>query len=134
MPLPENESEWKKLYVIFATLKGKIRKNSLDDFANIQSTGKIAMKLDEDDKIIGVKICRKDQDIILSTRLGKCIRFMSKKLRIFKGRSSKGIKGIELGTNDKVITLSVLDAVDISPKIAKDLLKTDQLTKLKDQK
>ena len=96
MPLPENESEWKKLYVIFATLKGKIRKNSLDDFANIQSTGKIAMKLDEDDKIIGVKICRVDQDIILSTRLGKCIRFMSKKLRIFKGRSSKGIKGIEL--------------------------------------
>ena len=131
MPLPENESEWKKLYVIFATLKGKIRKNSLDDFANIQSTGKIAMKLDEDDKIIGVKICRLDQDIILSTRLGKCIRFMSKKLRIFKGRSSKGIKGIELGTNDKVITLSVLDAVDISPKIAKDLLKNGSTDKAK---
>ena len=131
MPLPENESEWKKLYVIFATLKGKIRKNSLDDFANIQSTGKIAMKLDEDDKIIGVKICRIDQDIILSTRLGKCIRFMSKKLRIFKGRSSKGIKGIELGTNDKVITLSVLDAVDISPKIAKDLLKNGSADKAK---
>jgi len=131
MPLPENESEWKKLYVIFATLKGKIRKNSLDDFANIQSTGKIAMKLDEDDKIIGVKICRDDQDIILSTRLGKCIRFMSKKLRIFKGRSSKGIKGIELGTNDKVITLSVLDAVDISPKIAKDLLKNGSADKAK---
>ena len=131
MPLPENESEWKKLYVIFATLKGKIRKNSLDDFANIQSTGKIAMKLDEDDKIIGVKICRLDQDIILSTRLGKCIRFMSKKLRIFKGRSSKGIKGIELGTNDKVITLSVLDAVDISPKIAKDLLKNGSADKAK---
>ena len=131
MPLPENESEWKKLYVIFATLKGKIRKNSLDDFANIQSTGKIAMKLDEDDKIIGVKICREDQDIILSTRLGKCIRFMSKKLRIFKGRSSKGIKGIELGTNDKVISLSVLDAVDISPKIAKDLLKNGSADKAK---
>jgi len=131
MPLPENESEWKKLYVIFATLKGKVRKNSLEDFVNIQSTGKIAMKLDEDDKIIGVKICREDQDIILSTRLGKCIRFMSKKLRIFKGRSSKGIKGIELGTNDKVITLSVLDAVDISPKIAKDLLKNGSADKAK---
>ena len=78
MPLPENENEWKKLYVIFATSKGKIRKNSLEDFASIQSTGKIAMKLDEDDKIIGVKICREDQDIILSTKLGKCIRFMSK--------------------------------------------------------
>jgi len=131
MPLPENESEWKKLYVIFATLKGKVRKNSLEDFANIQSTGKIAMKLDEDDKIIGVKICREDQDIILSTRLGKCIRFMSKKLRIFKGRSSKGIKGIELGTDDKVISLSVLDTVNINPKVAKDLLKNGSADKAK---
>jgi len=131
MPLPENESEWKKSYVIFATSKGKVRKNSLDDFANIQSTGKIAMKLDEDDKIIGVKICRENQDIILSTLLGKCIRFMSKKLRIFKGRSSKGIKGIELGTQDKVISLSVLDAVDINPKVAKDLLKNGSADKAK---
>ena len=123
MPLPENQNEWKKFYVIFVTEKGKIRKNSLEDFANIQSTGKIAMKLDEDDKIIGVKICREDQDIILSTKVGKCIRFMSKKLRIFKGRSSKGIKGIELGAGDKVISLSVLNAVDINPKIAKKMLK-----------
>ena len=123
MPLPENESEWKKLYVIFATQKGKIRKNSLEDFISIQSTGKIAMKLDGDDKIIGVKICREDQDIILSTQLGKCIRFMSKKLRIFKGRSSKGIKGIELSPNDKVISLSVLNASDINAKLAKKLLK-----------
>ena len=131
MPLPENEKEWKNLYVIFATLKGKIRKNSLEDFANIQSTGKIAMKLDEDDKIIGVKICREDQDVILSTQLGKCIRFMSKKLRIFKGRSSKGIKGIELGTNDKVISLSVLDAADVNAKVAKNLLKNGSADKAK---
>jgi len=131
MPLPENESEWKKLYVVFATLKGKIRKNSLEDFANIQSTGKIAMKLDEDDKIIGVKICREDQDVVLSTQLGKCIRFMSKKLRIFKGRSSKGIKGIELGTHDKVISLSVLDAVDMNQKTAKHLLKNGSTDKAK---
>jgi len=123
MPLPENEIEWKKLYVVFATSKGKVRKNSLEDFLNIQSTGKIAMKLDSDDAIIGVKICGEDQDIILSTQLGKCIRFMSKKLRIFKGRSSKGIKGIGLGNSDKVISLSVLDSVDINPKVAKKLLK-----------
>ena len=109
MPLPDNENEWRKLYVVFVTSKGKIRKNSLDDFANIQSSGKIAMKLDEDDRIIGVKICSEDQDIMLSTLLGKCIRFMSKKLRIFKGRSSKGIKGIELGEKDKIISLSVID-------------------------
>ena len=131
MPLPENENEWKKLYVIFATLKGRIRKNSLEDFANIQSTGKIAMKLDADDKIIGVKICREDQDIILSTQLGKCIRFMSKKLRIFKGRASKGIKGIELGDKDKVIALSVLDTAGLSPKIAKNLLKNGSTDKTK---
>jgi len=132
MPLPENESEWKKLYVVFATQKGKVRKNSLEDFASIQSTGKIAMKLDDDDKIIGVKICKDDQDIILSTKLGKCIRFMSKKLRIFKGRSSKGIKGIELSPDDKVMSLSVLNKVDINPKAAKNLLKNgaaDQVRK-----
>ena len=131
MPLPENENEWKKLYVIFATQKGKIRKNSLEDFSNIQSTGKIAMKLDGDDTIIGVKICRDDQDVILSTKLGKCIRFMSKKLRIFKGRSSKGIKGIELGSDDKVISLSVLNAVDINPQTAKKLLKNGSTDKNK---
>jgi len=131
MPLPENESEWKKFYVIFATLKGKIRKNSLEDFSNIQSTGKIAMKLDGDDKIIGVKICRENQDVILSTQLGKCIRFMSKKIRIFKGRSSKGIKGIELGNGDKVISLSILDTVNISSKVAKSLIKNGSADKAK---
>jgi DNA gyrase subunit A len=129
MPLPEKESEWKKLYVIFCTAKGKVRKNTLEDFANIQSTGKIAMKLDSDDKIVGVKICRDDQDIILSTELGKCIRFMSKKLRVFKGRSSKGIKGINLGGNDKVISLSVLDSADINLKVAKNLLKNGSSNK-----
>jgi len=129
MPLPENESEWKKLYVVFATLKGKVRKNSLEDFANIQSSGKISMKLDEDDKIIGVKICKEDQDIILSTKLGKCIRFMSKKLRIFKGRSSKGIKGIELSDDDKVISLSVLDPSNINSKTAKNILKNGSADK-----
>ena len=129
MPLPENEKQWKTLYVVFVTQKGKIRKNSLEDFINIQSTGKIAMKLDEDDKIIGVKICREDQDLILSTQLGKCIRFMSKKLRIFKGRSSKGIKGIELKDNDKVISLSVLNNVNISEKSAKTILKNGNADK-----
>ena len=125
MPLPEKESEWKKLYVIFVTQKGKIRKNSLDDFSNIQSTGKIAMKLDEDDKIIGVKICNEDQDIILSTLLGKCIRFMSKKLRIFKGRSSKGIKGVELSQGDKLISLSVVNPNNLNQILDKKNLVKD---------
>ena len=129
MPLPEDESEWKKLYIVFATKKGKIRKNSLEDFANIQTTGKIAMKLDSDDKIIGVKICNENQDIVLSTYFGKCIRFMSKKLRVFKGRSSKGIKGIELRDKDSVISLSVLDASDINLKSANKILKNGSTDK-----
>ena len=109
MPLPEDESEWKNLMVVFATAKGNIRKNTLEDFVNINNSGKIAMKLDQDDRIIGVKICRDDQDILLSTQFGKCIRFKSKKLRLFKGRSSKGIKGMKLNDKDKIISLSILN-------------------------
>ncbi len=109
MPFPEDDSELKNYQIIFATAQGKIRKNSLEDFSSINAAGKIAMKLDTNDKIVGVKICKDDQDVILSTKLGKCIRFESKKLRIFKGRSSKGIKGIVLGPNDQIVSLSILD-------------------------
>ena len=109
MPYPENESELKNCQIVFATSQGKIRKNSLDDFSSINSSGKIAMKLDTNDRIVGVKICKEDQDIILSTKFGKCIRFESKKLRIFKGRSSKGIKGIVLAPNDEIVSLSIID-------------------------
>ena len=109
MPLPEEETDLKNYQIIFATAQGKVRKNSLEDFASINTSGKIAMKLDTNDKIIGVKICKDDQDIILSTKFGKCIRFESKKLRIFKGRSSKGIKGIELTSNDEIVSLSIID-------------------------
>ena len=121
MPLPEDETEWKNLKIIFVTSKGNIRKNTLEDFVNINASGKIAMKLSENDKIIGVKICREDQDILLSTKFGKCIRFMSKKLRLFKGRSSKGIRGMQLSEGDEIISLSILDNVQIgSQKIKKD--------------
>ena len=109
MPFPEDESDWKNLQIVFATAKGKVRKNSLDDFSSINSAGKIAMKLDPNDKIVGVKICKEDQDIMLSTKNGKCIRFESKKLRVFKGRSSKGIKGIDLGPNDEIVSLSIVN-------------------------
>ena len=116
MPLPEDESEWKNLMVIFATAKGNVRKNTLEDFININNSGKIAMKLDQDDKIIGVKICKDEEDILLSTQLGKCIRFKSKKLRLFKGRSSKGIKGVQLADTDKVISLSIIENTKIDQK------------------
>tara|TARA_B100000686_G_C16502633_1_gene817877 strand:- start:186 stop:890 length:705 start_codon:yes stop_codon:yes gene_type:complete len=109
MPFPDENVDKKNMHIIFATSKGKIRKNNLDDFTSINASGKIAMKLDTNDKIVGVKICKDDQDIILSTKLGKCIRFESKKLRVFKGRSSKGIRGINLGENDSIVSLSIID-------------------------
>ena len=125
MPLPEDESLWKNLLIVFVTANGNVRKNSLEDFSNINANGKIAMKLETNDKIVGVKICREDQDIMLSTKNGKCIRFMTKKLRLFKGRSSKGIRGIQLSDNDKVISLSILD----SPKIDSKTIKKDDKIK-----
>ena len=109
MPFPDTDSEWKNLNIVFATAKGKVRKNNLEDFSSINTSGKIAMKLDSNDKIIGVKICKDDQDIILSTKFGKSIRFESKKLRVFKGRSSKGIKGINLSEKDSIVSLSIID-------------------------
>ena len=110
MPFPDDDADLKNYQIVFATAQGKIRKNSLEDFSSINTTGKIAMKLDANDKIVGVKICKEDQDIILSTKLGKCIRFESKKLRIFKGRSSKGIRGIVLSPNDQIVSLSIIDS------------------------
>jgi len=109
MPFPEDDENSKDYQIVFATSQGKIRKNSLEDFSSINTSGKIAMKLDTNDKIVGVKICKDDQDIILSTKFGKCIRFESKKLRVFKGRSSKGIKGIDLAPNDQIVSLSIIN-------------------------
>ena len=109
MPYPDQTTDSKGMYIIFATSNGKIRKNNLEDFSSINTSGKIAMKLDGNDKIVGVKICKDDQDVILSTKLGKCIRFESKKLRVFKGRSSKGIRGINLKQNDHIVSLSIIN-------------------------
>jgi len=125
MPLPEDENEWKKLMIVFVTANGNIRKNSLEDFVSINASGKIAMKLSENDTIVGVKICNDDQDILLSTKFGKCIRFMSKKLRLFKGRSSKGIRGIQLKEKDKIISISILD----NSKINNNIIKKDEKIK-----
>ena len=112
------------MFIVFATSNGKIRKNNLEDFSSINTSGKIAMKLDANDKIAGVKICKDDQDIILSTKLGKCIRFESKKLRVFKGRSSKGIRGINLQQDDSIMSLSIIDHDDLKNK--KKLSKVDK--------
>ena len=129
MPFPEDESDWKNLQIVFATAKGKVRKNSLEDFSSINSAGKIALKLDPNDKIVGVEICKDDQDIMLSTKNGKCIRFESKKLRVFKGRSSKGIKGIDLAPNDEIVSLSIVNRE--KGKKNNKAAKTDLITKEK---
>ncbi len=120
MPFPENISEKKDHHLIFVTSNGKIRKNNLEDFSSINAAGKIAMKLDQGDKIAGVQICRNDQDIILSTSSGKSIRFESNKLRVFKGRSSKGIRGINLADGDKIVSLSIIDHIKQSNKSKKN--------------
>ncbi len=122
MPYPDENTDSKGMYIIFATSDGKIRKNNLEDFSSINTSGKIAMKLDSNDKIIGVKICKDDQDVILSTKFGKCIRFESKKLRVFKGRSSKGIRGINLKQNDNIVSLSIInhDNIKKSEKLDKN--------------
>ena len=126
MPFPEDISEKKDHHLIFVTSNGKIRKNNLEDFNTINAAGKIAMKLDQDDKIAGVQICRNDQDIILSTKFGKSIRFESSKLRVFKGRSSKGIRGINLAQNDKIVSLSIIDHIKKEKPHSKDKKITDK--------
>ena len=130
MPFPDDTVDKKNMHIIFATSKGKIRKNNLEDFTSINASGKIAMKLDNDDKIIGVKICKDDQDIILNTKLGKCIRFESKKLRVFKGRSSKGIRGINLAEKDSIVSLSIIDHDQKGSKNNKDA-KSEHIAKEK---
>ena len=128
MPFPEDESDWKNLQIVFATAMGKVRKNNLEDFSSINAGGKIAMKLDSNDKIVGVKICKDDQDIMLSTKKGKCIRFECKKLRVFKGRSSKGIKGINLAVSDEIVSLSIVnqDKIKKNTKDEKSELKVKE--------
>tara|TARA_E500000331_G_scaffold352747_1_gene401983 strand:+ start:427 stop:3003 length:2577 start_codon:yes stop_codon:yes gene_type:complete len=123
MPFPDDENELKNSFIVFATSQGKVRKNNLEDFMSINQSGKIAMKLDANDRIVGVKICSDNQDIILSTCNGKCIRFDSKKLRVFKGRSSKGIKGINLSERDTIVSLSIINKSEkvSNGKISKDI-------------
>ncbi len=113
MPMPEDETSWAALNVMFATSAGTVRRNDLSDFVNIHRTGKIAMKLEEGgDRLIGVATCDDKNDVLLSTRQGKCIRFEVSDVRVFAGRSSVGVRGIKLGEGDEVISMSILKHVD----------------------
>ena len=116
MPLPEDEESWDDLQIMFATNRGGVRRNRLSDFTNVKSNGKIAMRLDDADEfIVAVRICTEDDDILLSARGGKCIRFRADDVRLFKGRDSTGVRGIRLAEGDEVIAMSVLRHVDADP-------------------
>jgi DNA gyrase subunit A len=115
MPLPEDEAAWGGLSVMFATESGGVRRNSLSDFTNIKANGKIAMKLDEGDRLIGVLPCSPEEhDVLLATRLGKAIRFAVADVRLFQGRTSTGVRGIALAEGDGVISMSILRHAEAS--------------------
>ncbi|MBV9653211.1 MAG: DNA gyrase subunit A, partial [Acetobacteraceae bacterium] len=114
LPLPQDESLWVSLHLVFATASGTVRRNRLSDFRNVRASGLIAMKLDEGDRLIGVATCREGDDVFLATRRGRCIRFQiaDDTLRVFAGRDSSGVRGIRLARGDEVISLSVLRHVE----------------------
>jgi DNA gyrase subunit A len=114
MPLPEDEAAWDALDVMFATETGNVRRNKLSDFVQVNRNGKIAMKLDEGDHIVDVATCSEADDVLLTTALGQCIRFAVDEVRVFKGRDSTGVRGINLGAQDRVIAMTILRHVAAS--------------------
>src|SRR2546423_4787516 len=123
LPLPEDESTWDRFQVLFATRSGHVRRNELSDFANIQKTGKIAMKLDAGDGIVGVQLCGPTDDVLLTTRRAKCIRFSITDVRVFKGRESTGVRGIRLGEGDEMVSVALLGGNDTSVAEARAYLR-----------
>ena len=114
MPLPEDEAAWETLDVMFATESGNVRRNKLSDFVQVNRNGKIAMKLDEGDSIVDVATCSETDNVLLTTALGQCIRFSVDEVRVFKGRDSTGVRGINLAARDRVISLTILRHLDAS--------------------
>ena len=114
MPLPENETEWENLNIIFTTMNGNVRKNKLSDFVDVRANGKIAMKLQDNDEIKTVETCTDDDDMLITTSKGQCIRFKVTDIRLFVGRSSTGVRGIRLGKDDKVISSTIIKSMDVS--------------------
>ena len=115
LTLPEDEATWNDLDVMFATRSGGVRRNKLSDFSQIHRGGKIAMKLDEGDSIVGVSLCTSADDVLLSSALGRCIRFKVSDVRVFAGRDSTGVRGLRLAEGDTVISMAILRAVDATP-------------------
>ncbi len=115
LPLPEDEASWERLDVVFATRSGSVRRNKLSDFVNVNRAGKIAMKLDDGDAIIGVSICSEADDVLLTSASGRAIRFAVSEVRVFASRDSTGVRGIRLADGDQVISMAVLRSVDAAP-------------------
>jgi DNA gyrase subunit A len=112
MPLPEDETTWGQLDVMFATTRGTVRRNKLSDFVDVRRSGIIAMKLAEGEGIVGVQICTEKNDVLLTAAGGQCIRFPVTDVRVFQGRTSMGVRGINLAKGDRVISMSILRHVD----------------------
>ncbi|UNK36666.1 DNA gyrase subunit A [Shinella sp. H4-D48] len=116
MPLPEDETTWENLDVMFSTTRGTVRRNKLSDFVQVNRNGKIAMKLEEEgDEILNVETCTDRDDVLLTTALGQCIRFPVDDVRVFAGRNSVGVRGINLGAGDRIISMTIVNHVDAEP-------------------
>ncbi len=124
LPLPEDSETWSQLELMFATKSGNVRRNALTDFENINRNGKIAMKLDEGDRIVAVAIASPEDDVLLTTAHGQCIRFLIKDgVRLFKGRDSDGVRGIKLEADDELISMAILDHVEVTAEERRGYLK-----------
>ena len=116
LPMPEDEESWADSQLMFATVSGTVRRNSAADFRSVMANGKIAMKLDEGDRIVGVQFCGEDDDVLLAAAGGKCIRFQVPEVRLFKGRSSQGVRGMSLDKKDRLISMTILHHTGVTPE------------------
>ncbi|MDF1585002.1 DNA gyrase subunit A [Marinimicrococcus flavescens] len=114
LPLPEDEAEWQGMSIFFATARGRVRRNELADFIRVPSNGKIGMGLDEGDRLVGAKVCDASHDVLLAAKGGKAIRFPVESVRIFKSRSSEGVIGMDLAQGEEVVSMAIIDHVDIT--------------------
>ncbi|MGD9639007.1 MAG: DNA gyrase subunit A [Alphaproteobacteria bacterium] len=129
MSLPEDEASCNDMFVMLATSTGTVRRNSLADFVNVMANGKIAMKLDDNDRLINVLTCSEDDDVFITTKNGKCIRFPVKDIRVFVGRNSTGVRAIRLSGDDVVVNMSLLKHIDFDTPKRDEYLKVSSALK-----
>jgi DNA gyrase subunit A len=135
VPMPEAQDEFNDLYLVFTTAKGNSRRNSISDFERIPSNGKIAIRLDDDDKLVSVNLCKEDDHLLLAAEQGKCVRFSVGALRVFKSRTSDGVRSMKLAKDDKVVSVSVLSGIKADIVERENYLKIplEERLKIKDQ-